>query len=470
MSRIRLVGLDYGTTTSSGVIASATLAHNPVTGRQELTGIRDVFCSETIFTPCSPQGLDVDRLRDHLDHWLAAGRSSNEPFFGGGALITGLAARAGNAADLVKLVRSRLGDAPIAMAGDPCLESWVAFHASAAAVSRAHPERPVINLDIGGGTTNIALGIHGEVIRTGSLFVGARHVQVVPGTYRIVSMSPFAVSLCQHLGITKAPGDNLTEREVAAIIDFDRDLIESAIVGRKEAFASAVGKLHQQVPFDPQTELTDSLITLSGGVGELVYAQQAGRGALSTTAFGDLGIDLARALLASDVLAPSLQTITPLRAGRATLYGLLLHTTQIAGSTLFLPDPSLLPLRDIPILGKLTSHSTDGEIRDMLQWASRSPAGAALCVVPGGTGASELAAFGTRLARFLGAIGFPATLPLVLLVRENVGKALGHYVTRWGSNPFRILVIDEIEIRDARIVQIGTLHDRAVPVSFFGMS
>jgi ethanolamine utilization protein EutA len=470
MSRIRLVGLDYGTTTSSGIIASATLAHNAVTGRQELTGIRDVFCSETIFTPYSPEGLDVDRLRDDLDQWLAAGRTSDEPIFGGGALITGLAARAGNAAGLVELVRARLGDAPIAVAGDPCLESWVAFHASAAAISRAHPERPVVNLDIGGGTTNIALGKNGEVIRTGSLFVGARHVQVVPGTYRIVTMSPFAAALCRRLGIMRAPGDCLEERDVAAIVDFDRSLIESALLGRREAFASPIGRLHQQVAFEPPAEQTDLLVTLSGGVGELVYALVAGKGVPSTTAFGDLGIDLARALLASDVLAPSLRAITPARAGRATLYGLLLHTTQIAGSTLFLPDPALLPLRDIPILGKLTSRSTDGEIRDMLQLAARSPSGAALSIAPGGTGAAELAALGTRLARVLAAIGFPQALPLVLLVRENVGKALGHYVTQWGSHPLRILVIDEIDIPDARIVQIGALRERAVPVSFFGMN
>ena len=45
-----------------------------------------------------------------------------------------------------------------------------------------------------------------------------------------------------------------------------------------------------------------------------------------------------------------------------TDYGLLRHATQISGSTLFLPDPTILPLRDVPILGKLTSESTDEQI------------------------------------------------------------------------------------------------------------
>jgi ethanolamine utilization protein EutA len=470
MSQVRLVGLDYGTTTSSGIIASATLAHNSVTGRQELTDLREIFSSETILTPFSPRGLDEIRLQEYLDQWLAAGSATEEPIFGGGALITGLAARASNAADLVKMIRSRLGNAPIAVAGDPCLESWVAFHASAAAISRAQPQRPVINLDIGGGTTNIALGQGGEVIRTGSLFVGARHIQVVPGTYRIVSLSPFAQALCNHLGISREPGECLDERDVAAIVVFDRQLIESAISGRKDAFDSPIGRLHQQVPFELPMGMTDVLVTVSGGVGELVYAHLAGRGISSTTPFGDLGVELACALLRSDLLAPSLTAVTPACAGRATLYGLLRHTTQIAGSTIFLPDPALLPLRDIPILGRLTSHSTDGSIRDMLRLAARSPCGAAVCLEPGDAGASELAALGARLAGSLAAVGFSSMQPLVLLVRENVGKALGHYVTQWGKNSFKILVIDEIDIRDARIVQIGALHNHVVPVSFYGMN
>lgn len=470
MSRVRLVGLDFGTTTSRAVVASATLSHNSVTGRQELADVREVFCSETIFTPYSPGGLDEDRLRERLDQWLAAGWSSGEPIFGGGALITGLAARQRNADALIKLIRSRLDHAAIATAGDPRLEAWVAFHAGAAAISRADPRRPVVNLDIGGGTTNIALGINGEVIRTGSLFVGARHVQVIPGTYHIVQLSPFAEALCDHLGITRKPGDHLEEREVDAIVDFYRHLIECMIVGREEAFHSPIGRLHRQVAFEPPAGLTDAVVTLSGGVGELVYTHLAGKTFPPQTTFGDLGVDLARGLLESDVLAPSLNAVAPACAGRATLYGLLRHTTQIGGGTLFLSDPALLPLRDVPILGRLTSHSTDEQIRDILMLAAASPAGAAVRLELETIRASDVASFGAGLARGLDAVGFPATQPLVLLVRENVGKALGHYVTRWGMNPLRILVIDEIDVRDARMVQIGAPHNQVVPVSLYGMN
>lgn len=61
-----------------------------------------------------------------------------------------------------------------------------------------------------------------------------------------------------------------------------------------------------------------------------------------------------------------------------------------------------------------------------------------------------------------------ATHPLVFVVQENLGKVLGQYVTRWGALPLRVLVIDEVPLRDAQYVQIGSPHSQVVPVSFYG--
>src|SRR5205807_3300838 len=141
---------------------------------------------------------------------------------------TGLAARAATAAAAVGLVRRRLGDALVATADDPCLESWLAFLGSCAGLSRAQPDTPVLNLDIGGGTTNLALGRAGEVLRTGCLFVGARHVQVVPGTYRIVKLSKYAQALFAERGIARGVGQELTRTEVADVLDFYVRLLDAA--------------------------------------------------------------------------------------------------------------------------------------------------------------------------------------------------------------------------------------------------
>jgi ethanolamine utilization protein EutA len=471
MSAVKLIGLDFGTTTSSAVVASATLAHNSVTGRQELSRLCECYRSDIIFTPFNEQGLDESRVQEYLDTWLAAADVRSEEIFGGGALLTGLAAQQQNAEVLVRLIRSRLGDALIASAGDPCLEAWLAFQASAAALSRAHPDRWIVNLDIGGGTTNLALGKNGEVSRTGCLFVGARHVQVVPGTYRIVKLSVYARRLFDHLDIARGPGDCLNHGEVNAVLDFYVNLLESAVTGSQAVFQEPVARLHQQVGFNLPADAADVIVTLSGGVGELVYGHLQRKPLPATTYFGDLGIDLAQRLLTSPYLAKHFKTHVPACSGRATVYGLLRHTTQISGSTLFLPNPAVLPLKDLPILGRITPASTDEQMRDILDLVRRSPHGGCVHILLMEAAAvAAVAALGTKISRAIKALDFPSTQPLVVMVRENLGKALGQYITEWGSLPLNLVVLDEIEIRDAQFAQIGSLHNQVVPVSFYGMN
>jgi ethanolamine utilization protein EutA len=466
---VQLVGLDFGTTTSSAVVAAARLAHGPGAGRTELAGVRETFRSEMVFTPFRGDKLDEEAIWDLLDSWLSAGGVRPEAVFGGGALLTGLAAQADNAAALVRLVRGRLAGALVATADDPCLESWLAFLGSCAGLSRSLPEAAVLNLDVGGGTTNLALGRAGEVLRTGCLSVGARHVQVVPGTYRIVKLSRYARALLDHLGIGKGPGDCLSEAEVGAALDFYLGLLEAAVAGETGPFEESVSRLHEQVPFRRPADVGEVIVTFSGGVGELVYAHLDGRPWPATTHFGDLGIDLARRIVAAPAWAGHLRRHRPASAGRATVYGLLRHGTEVSGGTLFLPRPEVLPLADVPILGTLTGDDPDARLREVVDLARRSARGAGVEVSVGGTGAAAVAALGRRLARALREASFPPRQPLVLLVRENVGKALGHYVTEWGALPLELVVIDEVAPRGARYARVGAARGPVVPVSFHGL-
>jgi ethanolamine utilization protein EutA (predicted chaperonin) len=61
-------------------------------------------------------------------------------------------------------------------------------------------------------------------------------------------------------------------------------------------------------------------------------------------------------------------------------------------------------------------------------------------------------------------------IPLVLLVRENLGKVLGQWVTNWGRYSAKIVVIDEIGPRDAQFANVGRLTQGVVPVSLYGMN
>lgn len=467
---VQLVGLDFGTTTSSVVVARAPLVRGSL-GQTRLGPLEETYRSEMVLTPFLPDHrIDLARIAKRLEDWLEVAQVQPPLVLGGGALLTGLAARAENAGALVDLVRRRLGHTLVATANDPCLESWLAFMGSCAGLSRAHPEVPILNLDVGGGTTNLALGLAGQVLRTGCLYVGARHVEVEPGSHRIVKLSSHARALFQHLGISRQPGEVLVERERDALLDCYLALLEAAVSGDRSPFATPSGRLHEQVAFLAPPGVAPGAITFSGGVGELIYSHLAGRPWPGTTSFGDLGIDLARRIVASPVLARDLATHRPASAGRATVYGLLRHTTEVSGSTLFLPRPEMLPLVDVPILGRLSPASTLDEVRRLLGLVAAGERGGAILVDLEGQGAPGVRERGQSLAGVLRQGMLPADRPLLLLMRENLGKILGQYATDWGRLPVSVIVVDEVAIRDAQYVQVGAPRDQLVGVSFYGLN
>jgi ethanolamine utilization protein EutA len=468
-----LIGLDFGSTTSSAVIASARVVQNAVTGRMELGDVRERSRSRVVLTPFRGGLIDEPGVRALLDAWLADGQVRPEDVLGGGAIVTGLCAQRENASAVARLIRGRVGDAVIAVADDPRLESWLAFMGSAAELSRAHPARHFLNLDIGGGTTNLALGRAGEVLRTGALFVGARHFQVEEGTYRIVERSEHARCLADHLGIQKGPGDTLDPSEVDAIVDFSARLLEAAAAGDEAPFLDPIGARHLQAALDLPPEVTSGaaspIITLSGGVGELIDAHLQGAPLPPTTHYGDLGVDLARRILRSPVLSAHVRSHRPAGGGRAVALGLLEHATEVSGATLHLPRPDSLPLDDLPIVATISGSCAAADVARALDLVRRSPRGGCLHLggLGGLAGAREL---GGRIAAALREARFPPDHPLVILAAENVGKAVGGYATEWGRLPVNLIVVDEVSRRGASFVRLGRLCSGVVPLSFYGMT
>ena len=471
-----LVGFDVGSTTTSVMVAAARLVKNCVTGRNELGDVTPLFRPDPVFTPFHNEVLDLARLEQQLDAWLAAARIDPARVAGGGALVTGLAARSANAAAVKQLVKRRFRDAVVAATDDPCLESWLAFMGNTLDLSRAEPGRPFINLDVGGGTTNVAWGVAGEVHRCGCYYVGARHVQVEPGTYCVRGLSPFAIALLAELGINGAAGTTLRPRDRDGLLAFYVGLLEAVVTGRPPPRPGAVARQHCQAPFMPPVapypgiRNGDPVITLSGGVGELAYRDARGEPLPGTTAFGDLGIDLAQRISASPLLGKDLKTHIPAGLGRATVHGLTAHSTEISGATLFLPLPEILPLTDLPILGTIGSETGDEEILGLLTLAERAAEGASLRVELKAVDTASVKALGQRLAVLLEKGRGAVRSPIVLLTAGNIGKTLGQYATRWGQFEAPLVVIDEIPDRKAHFATIGAPHQGLVPVSFHGLA
>jgi ethanolamine utilization protein EutA len=466
---LRFVGIDVGSTTTSMMVARARLVRNCVTGRNELGDVDPVFRPDPVFTPFHDETLDLTALATIIDHWVAESQLDLGTVAAGGALVTGLAARAENARGVKQLVKQRFQQAIVATADDPCLESWLAFMGNCLGLSRAEPDRPFINLDIGGGTTNLAWGQAGQVRRCGCLYIGARHIQVDPGTYRIRRLSEFGRDLLSAHDIPTSIGYELTAVDLSRLLAYLVGYLEDAIAGRGALRNDPLSQRLRQAPFEVPADAGDPLpiITLSGGVGELAYRHACGFALPGTTAFGDLGIDLAQELCLSSALGRDLTTHVPTGLGRATVHGLTVHNTEIAGTTLFLPRPEILPLTDLPILGSFRETTSTDELDPLFRLAGRASDGACLRVSVNATSSATIKQLGERIAGLLETLR-PAH-PLVLLTSKNIGKTLGQYATRWGRLDVPFVVIDELPDRPAHFATIGQPRTGLVPVSFYGL-
>lgn len=480
---VTMVGFDFGSTTSSAMVAHARVGQNSATGRMAFGYPDVIYRSEPVFTPFEHDRLDENVLREYLDCWLKESGIKTKELFSGGAIITGLATEKANADRITELVKERVGEAIIATASDPSLESWLAFMGSCSALSSCYSDRPIINLDIGGGTTNPALGLNGNVLATGCYFIGARHFQFEPGTYRLIAISKYGGVLMEYLGISRGVGEDLEISERDAILEFYRAMLEEIVCGNGNFTDIPATQIHTQVPLVVKELSKKPVITFSGGVGELIYQHAVGRPLPETTYFGDLGIDLARSIMASPLLASSVSDLVPENMGRATVYGLAIHSTEISGATLFLPRKQLLPLHDVPIVGRMPMDAEEVEIRQLIRMIARSGRGGAIQI----TAASEerkeegilkeppieklerVKALGNKIHTAILAERIKPDSPLVLIVPYNCGKSLGNYASNWRKIAADIIVIDEIPERNAHFVNIGRIRNNIVPVSFYGV-
>ena len=180
----------------------------------------------------------------------------------------------------------------------------------------------------------------------------------------------------------------------------------------------------------------------------MIYAIAAGEPAPDTTHYGDLGIDLALAILGDERLARDVHRHVPEHRGRATVQGLTLNNTEVSGTTLFLNGDDALPLRDLPVVASVPARSEAAALADALMLAGRSQRGACLQLSWNGSHPSfeDVKRLGGAVSDALARAEMPGDASLVILTDANVGKALGNYATAWRSTGLRLIVIDETVI------------------------
>ena len=106
----------------------------------------------------------------------------------GAVILTGEALRRENAEAIAALLAEQGGDFVSATAGHHMESMLAAYGSGASKVSHDEGKR-ILNIDIGGGTTKLAIVEKGDVIATAAVHIGGR-LQVVDDIGRIVRLDP----------------------------------------------------------------------------------------------------------------------------------------------------------------------------------------------------------------------------------------------------------------------------------------
>src|SRR6202795_4385410 len=202
------VGIDIGSSGTQVIFSQLNLrrlgeslsSHYFVVSRETL------FQSPVVLTPYKNEDLiDQGALGAIIDDAYNMAGIEPEQVDIGAVILTGEALRRENAEAIAGIVAERAGDFVCAAAGHHMEAMLAAFGSGAARVS-ADTGRRLLNIDIGGGTTKLAIIESGRVVATAAFHVGGR-LQVVDGNQRIVRLDPAGRRLAARAGFSWSVGD-----------------------------------------------------------------------------------------------------------------------------------------------------------------------------------------------------------------------------------------------------------------------
>jgi len=459
--QLRSAGIDIGSSTSHLIFSDLVLARQGryLSSRYQVTHREVRFRSRVCLTPyASPARIDVAGVARFIDEAYRDARMAREEIDTGAVIITGEAALKENAAPILQVFAAEAGRFVCATAG-PRLESLLAAHGSGAAALSRDPAHPlVLNVDIGGGTTKFAVCRHGQVEETAAIHVGAR--LLAWSRDRVLTRVEAAgQALARSTDVRLGPGQTIQDSALDAIAARMADLIVQVVRGRPLPKGGGTpwitDPLRTPGPFPH--------IVFSGGVAEYIYGYE-------TAEFGDLGAQLGRAVLAR---CRDLVVLEPRERISATCIGASQYTVQVSGNTIFLSEPGVLPVRNIPVaaVGGLAAASCDhvmSAVRRALARLDLEDGRDRFALAIHWLHGPEFAGLRELCAGIVAAL--PETVrarrPLYLVIDADVAGLVGHTLHDELGVSGPLVCIDQVALREFDYVDIGALmtDQHVVPV------
>lgn len=459
------VGIDVGTSTTELVFSKLSvenLAGPASVPRIEITDKEIIHRSPIFSTPLlRPDLIDADALRKIVvDEYARAGVRPQD-LKTGAAIITGETARAENAEQVLEALSELAGDFVVATAG-PELESVLAARGTGIDKYSEHSGTVVANLDIGGGTTNVAVYHHGRLLGTSCLDIGGRLVRVADGRISYSYQSVTRLAAANHLQI------NVGDRA-----DADKLRTLARLMARQLAMAVRLvtrDELHARLYTNDGRPLPDTIvpteISFSGGVADLVGPETG-----DPFRYGDIG-PLLGAAINEDSAFSLVKRHRGVETIAATVVGAGVHTTEISGSTIEYAA-ALLPLRNVPIIRigeaeEATPELLAAEIGSQLELLHPGNQEETVAVAFSGQFAksfAEVQAYAQAIITGAAPVLAGAN-PLVIVLERDRGKVLGQSLAAQRGRRDDVVCIDGVQTTTGDYIDIGLPvgAGRAVPV------
>ncbi len=453
------VGIDIGSAGTQVIFSRVHLRRfsEELTSRYFVVGRESLYQSPVALTPyLSDERIDDQAIGRIIDSAYEAAGIHPDNVDTGAVILTGEALRRENAKAIADVLADVAGEFVCAAAGHH-MESMLAAYGSGAAQTSHDRATPLLNVDIGGGTTKLAVIEGGNIVRTAAIQLGGR-LAVFDAEGRLVRLDPAGGRLAALAGCAWGLGKKVSEHDVERVATWMADALVAVLT---------------QNPAPPQIQglwLTEPLgattgvkgVMFSGGVGEYVYGREE-------RDFGDLGRRFGRAIRQRLVAGRFPFLLLP--AGeciRATAIGASEYSVQLSGNTVYISSPGvLLPRRNLQVIQPPVT--LDDTIDPSVVAAAIRHHFRRFDVVEGD---SELAlAFRwsgapahRRLVAFARGIveALPRTLaegkPLFVILDADIAQTLGALLKEELGVASEVLVLDGIALWDFDYIDLGRVR------------
>ncbi|HEX7605954.1 MAG TPA: ethanolamine ammonia-lyase reactivating factor EutA [Usitatibacter sp.] len=209
------VGIDIGSSGTQVIFSRVYMRRlaEALTSRYFVVNRETLYQSPVALTPYQGETrIDERAVGDIVDAAYTAAGIHPDQIDTGAVILTGEALRRENAKAIADVIAEMGGEFVCAAAGHHMESLLAAYGSGAARTSHDLAGAPVLNVDIGGGTTKLALVEGGRVVHTAAIHIGGRLAVVENGT--ITRLDPAGRQLAANAGVDWNVGGPATEPQM----------------------------------------------------------------------------------------------------------------------------------------------------------------------------------------------------------------------------------------------------------------